>query len=356
MWLRVGSIAAVLTLACQSNPKTEAAKPAPHQPAAKPKPAPKAARDGVGAHKPSEVAPPPATATAAEIPTRYPAAPRVVAIGDVHGDLQATRAALRLAGAITESSDDWAGGKLVIVQTGDQLDRGDGEMEIFALLERLSAQAAEAGGALHILNGNHEFMNTLGDLRYVTPGGLAQFEKDPTFNVADPRLAGRPPAERARLAAFLPGAPYAKILSKRNTVVIVGRSVFVHGGVLPQHVPGGVPDLERLNADTRAWLSGAKSTADARSVAKQIMATDSVVWTRLYADETPDVCETLVATLNLLDADRMVVGHTVQKQGVTSGCSGRLWRIDVGMSAHYGGTPQALLIAGDEVTTLGGGR
>ena len=52
------------------------------------------------------------------------------------------------------------------MQVGDQLDRGDHELEILYFLERLQREAARAGGALHVLNGNHEvgpagFMSTL---------------------------------------------------------------------------------------------------------------------------------------------------------------------------------------------------
>ena len=57
-----------------------------------------------------------------DLPTRYPSAQRIVAIGDLHRDLIATRTALRLAGAIDER-DRWVGGTTVVVQTGDQLDR-----------------------------------------------------------------------------------------------------------------------------------------------------------------------------------------------------------------------------------------
>ena len=136
-------------------------------------------------------------------------------------------------------------------------------------------------------------------------------------------------------------------MAERNTVVIVGRTVFVHGGVLPKHVPQGVPDLEQLNADTRKWLAG--SHPDPRAVLTKIMGPDAVVWTRLYAGDTPEVCQTLTQTLNLLDVDRMVVGHTVQQGGITNGCDGRIWRIDVGMARHYGGSPAVLVIEGDNV-------
>ncbi|MBL4685185.1 MAG: metallophosphoesterase [Nannocystaceae bacterium] len=285
------------------------------------------------------------------LPTRFEPPPRIAAIGDVHGDISATRAALRLAGAIGEGSDDWIGGALVVVQTGDQLDRGDDERAILALLEALEVQAAKAGGAVHILNGNHEFMNAAGDFRYVTEGGLAEFNDVPGLDLSDPRIAMVSPPARARAAAFRPGGPYAQKLARRNTVVIVGRTVFVHGGVLPKHVAGGVPDLERFNADTRAWLAG--DSERATETLAEIMSNDSVVWTRLYADDSPGVCETLRKTLTLLDVDRMVVGHTVQQDGITSGCSQRVWRIDVGMARHYGGSAQVLIIEGDKVTPRG---
>ena len=73
------------------------------------------------------------------------AAARIVAIGDLHGDLGATRQALRLAGAIDEK-DHWVGGDLILVQTGDQLDRGDGEQAILELLDRLQDEAVATSG------------------------------------------------------------------------------------------------------------------------------------------------------------------------------------------------------------------
>ena len=48
----------------------------------------------------------------------------------------------------------------------------------------------------------------------------------------------------------------------------------------------------------------------------------------------------------------MVVGHTVQKNGINAACDGRVWRIDVGMAAFYGGTVQVLEIRGDEIDVL----
>lgn len=280
-------------------------------------------------------------------PTFYPATERIVAIGDVHGDLGAARRALRLAGAI-DASDRWSGGDLVVVQTGDQLDRGEDEQEILDWFDRLTEEARAAGGAFLVLNGNHELMNAELDLRYVTEGGYLDFEDavelEAPGEAADSVLASYDPAHRARVVAFRPGGPYARLLSRRNVVVQVGRSVFIHGGLLPQHLAYGV---ERLNAETRAWLRGEAPRPD------EILAKPSPVWSRHYSDEVDaEDCAMLAEVLEAMGADRMVVGHTVQDDGVTSYCDDRVWCIDVGMAEAYGGPVEVLEIRGDTVTVL----
>jgi hypothetical protein len=42
----------------------------------------------------------------------------------------------------------------------------------------------------------------------------------------------------------------------------------------------------------------------------------------------------------------MVMGHSVQPNGITSACDGKAWRIDVGMSHAYGGPVQVLELRG----------
>jgi len=80
------------------------------------------------------------------------------------------------------------------------------------------------------------------------------------------------------------------------------------------------------------------------------------IWSREYSDGVPSAraCDDLGAALQSLRAKRMVVGHTVQSDGITSGCNERVWRIDVGLAAHYGGRPAALEIDGDAVKILAG--
>jgi len=275
--------------------------------------------------------------------TRFPAAQRIVSFGDVHGDLQAARAVLKLAGAIDER-DCWIGGNLVVVQTGDQLDRGNDELQILELFAQLAVEAKAAGGAFHVLNGNHEFMNAIGDFRYVTPDGFADFADLIPMPRGDSFYSTHPMEQRSRLAGMCPGGPYASLLAQRNTVVIVGDNVFAHGGILPQHVAYG---LERLNNEIRAWLKN----EGPRPV--MISKTDSPTWTRRLSLNTGEQdCLDLSQALSQLGVKRLIVGHTVQKTGITSACNDQVWRVDVGMARHYGGPIQALEICGDRLRIL----
>ena len=276
--------------------------------------------------------------------SRLPAPARLVAIGDLHGDFEATRSVLRLAGAI-DDSDHWIGKQLVVVQTGDQLDRGDGERKILDLLERVANEAKAAGGALHVLNGNHELMNAAGDLRYVTAGGFVDFAEVEGVDLTDSRAAAVQPAMRGRLLAFMPGGPYARKLAVRPVMLVVGDSVFAHAGVLPGHVRRG---LDAINAESQRWLRGEGEISP-----DILMGDDSPVWTRRFCqDPGPADCAVADQTLSQLGVKRMVVGHTVHKDGIARNCDGKVWCIDVGMASYYGGHPEALEIVGDQVTPL----
>jgi hypothetical protein len=49
---------------------------------------------------------------------------RVIAIGDIHSDINVMQQVFRLAGAINENGE-WIGGELTIVQLGDLIGRSD---------------------------------------------------------------------------------------------------------------------------------------------------------------------------------------------------------------------------------------
>lgn len=271
-----------------------------------------------------------------DVPLRYAApAGRVVAIGDLHGDLAATRSALKAAGAI-DAKDAWVGGNLTLVQTGDILDRGEDEQAIVDLLVKLKAEAKAAGGAVILLNGNHELMNAAGDLRYVTEGAMHDFDEAAAADTA--KWARVPEQARGRIAALAPGGVYAKKFAAHNVVAIVGDTVYSHAGVIGPWAT----QVEAVNATARCWLDG--QAGEITEPPPVLTADDSPVWTRAYGFEDVD-CAALASALKALGATRMVVGHTPQQTGITSACDGAVWRIDVGLAKHYQGPIEVLEVA-----------
>lgn len=273
----------------------------------------------------------------------YEEVPRIVAVGDLHGDLEAARQALRLAGAM-DADGHWSGGQLVLVQTGDILDRGDQEPEILDLFDSLAVEARAVGGNVLVLNGNHELMNAYQDFRYVTDDGFVDYDGTPLPVSPDSAFLALDTIHRGRAAAFLPGGPMAQRLARQHTAVAVGNTLFVHGGILPANVDLGV---DSLNARVQAWLLGEIPQPE------WIRGDSSPVWNRVYSREPGQgACDTLSTVLERLGMARMVVGHTVQRTGITAYCGGRVWAIDVGMARHYGGRPAVLEIRENVVRSL----
>ena len=278
-------------------------------------------------------------AYATAVRTRYPAAERLVALGDIHGDLDAMRQALWLAGVLDED-DVWVGGDTVVVQTGDVLDRGDDEQAIIDLLEDLQAQAKDVGGALHLLHGNHELMNVAFDFGYVTDAGFADFEDAPGVDPDDPAVEDFEPGERARASAFMPGGSYAKKLASHPVVLVVGDTAFAHGGVLPSYAT----EVVEVNREVNRWLRGLDDAGE-----RIYRDEDSPVWSRHYSDApSANDCRLLDEALVELGVDRMVVGHTMH-DSITSACDDKVWLIDTGMSAAYGGHPEILEMTEDAI-------
>lgn len=271
---------------------------------------------------------------------RDPRQAHTVVIADVHGDIRPLRKLLTTSGLA--AGDTWTGGTRTLIQTGDVLDRGDDEREIYELLWTLQEQAEQAGGRVVLMNGNHEVMNVMGDLRYVTAGGAADFAE---FQLPDePRFEGVPPALRGRLAAFLPGGEWAKRLAEQPVVARVDDRLYAHGGVHLPHVEHGI---DQINAEMKRWmLEGGEPPRWATD-------SDGPLWTRTWSGvEDPD-CEALEVMLKAANAKSLAVGHTPQKSGIKRKCDGKLWLLDTGMAAHYGGPAEALgIFDGDELDTV----
>jgi Calcineurin-like phosphoesterase len=271
------------------------------------------------------------------VPDTFSGVERVVAVGDVHGDVEALKDVLRLAGLIDDKGR-WSGGKTHLVQTGDIPDRGERTREAFELLMRLEGEALAAGGRVHALLGNHEVMNMLGDLRYVTPGELASFADQGADAPGTPRgAAGH------REAYGLTGR-YGRWLRGHPAVVRINDTLFVHGGVAPV-VPAKT--LAELNRWVRQDLFPGNPPGGGKDA-------QGPLWFRGYAQGAEEVAGPgLDEVLRRFGAKRMVMGHTTDRDGkIRTRFGGKAVFIDTGLSTGYGRHLAALELRGGRVTAL----
>jgi hypothetical protein len=169
------------------------------------------------------------------LPTIISNVSRIIAIGDVHGDMKLVIECLEISKVILQIKNmrniknkisvvvnnekqyyDWIGNDAVVVQIGDQNDScrpsnntcndpvAD-DINILNFFTELHQLALAHGGGVYSLIGNHEIMNIEGNFEYTSNADIQMFKnyKDPYTNkiIRDP--------EEARKHAFSNGNQYA---------------------------------------------------------------------------------------------------------------------------------------------------
>jgi hypothetical protein len=236
---------------------------------------------------------------------------RIVAIGDLHGDLENAQRVLRTA-KILDANNRWAAGCSTLVQTGDIVDRGPQSLGTLDFFRDLRMEATVHGGEVIMLIGNHELLNFEGATHYV--------------NAEEKIRVGGDDKWRALFAA---GGKYRKWMSELDIIAMVNQTVFVHAGVLPSFAGMGVAGLNRM---FRVQLKRARFGSG-------VLGDDGPLWTRaIITKGMAGECSALEMSLNLLGAKRMVIGHTIQSDlKVHTYCGGRLVAIDVAISRAISG-------------------
>jgi hypothetical protein len=305
-----------------------------------------------------------------------PAAGRIVAIGDLHGDHQAWRDIAAAAG-LMDRSGRWTGGRTTVVQTGDVTDRGPDSLKIIRDLRRLQSQAPRAGGKVIVLVGNHEAMNVTGDLRYVHPGEYAAFRDSRSQALrdryySDNRTAIEETARRRNPAltaaqiraeweqatplgmiehrrAWHPAGDVGAWMVRNPAVVKLGDLLFAHGGLSAPYADLSLDEINRRVAQALA----------AQDESETAIINDPMgpLWYRGLvsrdgdppSEARPSIDEELTQVLRKHDARAIVIGHTPVLKGVAVSRGGRLVQIDTGISRHYGGPVSYLEILGGQM-------
>ncbi len=315
---------------------------------------------------------------------------RIIAIGDIHGDLDLAINCLEVGGIITRVDDfeeatcvllkykeendpriyKWIAEHTIVVQVGDQVDRcrpvdnvctepnetpndEASDLTIMFFFHDLHLIAIKnVGCAVYSLLGNHELMNVLGQLRYVSYKGLKEFDlnSDPN-NVS---MEGRKKAFElnSEMLLFKSKANIANFLAcARVSAIIIDGYLFVHAGVLEKLIDytknnfdiDKINSIDKINQSIHKWLLNLK-IEDKKYISKILG--DKVLspfWPRIFGNlpsnlsaETA-VCQSHVKpVLDKLNIKGIVVGHTPQlNNGISSTCSSSVWRIDVAGSQAF---------------------
>lgn len=284
----------------------------------------------------------------------FPPKKRIIAIGDLHGDLKLTKKSLLLAKVIDEN-DEWiADPDTVVIQVGDQLDScrptpddtkqiGGStiiDMDVIYYLNDLhkKAQKKDKDSGVYSLLGNHELMNVQGDMRYVSKSDVDNFKTPSDIKMEH--------STDKRTLCFKPGNQCAILLAcTRHTAIVIGSNLFVHAGILPAiSKKYGIKDI---NIIVKKWLLG--ELEDNNQNLKEILRDwdTSPFWQRILGSlpknlsikSSEECLKYLDPVLKIYNINNMIIGHTpqfhVNKSGINSTCSRKLWRIDVGASSAF---------------------
>jgi hypothetical protein len=305
---------------------------------------------------------------------------RIVAIGDVHGAYDPFVSILTKAGLI-DARQRWSGGRAILVQTGDVLDRGAASRRVLDLIKRLEQEASRAGGRVYALLGNHEVMRMQGDLRYVSTGEYEAFRSGASEDLrktvlerfiasaaADAKAANRPFDANAARAQFMREIPlgfiemrqafdasgdYGGWLRTHPVMVKINGIAFMHGGASE---PVAALGCEGINSGVLRELSSAPPSPE-QANASLSAGESGPLWYRGLAREPEDAfASTLDRILKSLGARAIVIGHTPMLPArVTSRFGGRVIAIDTGMldgQFFPGGAASAVEWQGDSITAV----
>lgn len=305
--------------------------------------------------------------------------PRIVAIGDVHGDHEAFRAIVEAAGLVN-ADGAWIGGDATLLQVGDVPNRGPNSLPIIRDLMQLRDEATASGGRVIVLIGNHEAMNVLGDIRYVHEDDFAAFRTEESDRIRrryyrsnqsrierayrrqQPALSEdqirrlwlreTPLGGAELIMAWGPEGEIGQWLAGNPAVAKIGDTLFVHAGISEGYAGLSVAEINARAAEAIAERDDSNDSI--------LNDPDGPLWYRGYflrqergevalippEDVEPEIDMVLAAH----DVRRIVVGHTPSLGGIRMLLDGRLIGIDTGISVYYGGPRTYLEINGDTVT------
>ncbi|MBE0364771.1 hypothetical protein PULV_a2535 [Pseudoalteromonas ulvae UL12] len=218
------------------------------------------------------------------------------AISDIHGQVSIFITLLKN-NKVIDAHHNWQFGQGHLIITGDIFDRGDTVTEALWLIYKLEQQAEKAGGKVHYLLGNHEYMVLRGDERYLHPKYVS------TLNVMQKDLK----------SLFSANTVLGQWLRSKATIIKLNQLVFLHGGIHQDFIDLNL-SLEQANQHFRNSIGLTKKEMLNNPTHIALHATTGPIWYRGYFRDAQLQQTDIQSILKALDAQRIVVGHTSFEQ------------------------------------------
>ena len=229
---------------------------------------------------------------------------KIAALSDIHGQYDLLIELLQN-NKIIDKNLNWSFGKGHFVIVGDIFDRGDKVNEILWFIYELEMQAKNAGGRVHYLLGNHEYMVLYNDLRYIHEkynivSKLLNLEYDQLYG--DNTIIGR-------------------WLRSKSTIVKINDILFTHGGISEDFISQEGFNINKINNTMRKSIPRLKElrnfrkNGQSKDLYNMYFGSNSLIWYRGYFEGV--LIDTDISNiLKLVDANHIVVGHTSNKKVV----------------------------------------
>ena len=122
----------------------------------------------------------------------------------------------------------------------------------------------------------------------------------------------------------------------------IGNNLFVHGGLVNDFVKKY--NIHQANDSVKGWLLGnidEEIKYDIIRGSTNLTYALSPFWTRLYdlPEHDKDMCKMVDNIRGIYEFDNMIIGHSVQLDGINNICNNKIWRIDIGLSKCFEGIP-----------------
>ncbi len=269
----------------------------------------------------------------------YPEPEKIFVTSDVEGNFDAFYGML-VGNGIMDKNYNWTFGTGHLVIGGDMVDRGNNAWPCLWLLYKLEQDAEASGGKVHYILGNHDVMNMHANLSYV---------KKRYIELAKV-LSGKNDKKKAWFELLSDTNELVKWIKTKNAIEKIGKNIYVHGGVSIDMVDAELT-IDQVNNSIRKNIrKNLTSNPGNNELDNLVFSRLGPLWYRGLVRDYKEYynkvnSDMLNAILDFYGVERIIVGHTIVDDEVTSDFEGRVIRVDIKHPYEkFNGKSQGLLI------------